>query len=200
MQKNVNELSTLDLPVKVKKTVYERSKYWCCIIEKFIKTQDNSLELALSREFLINQLKFIARDYFGILHNMECTREHYHVVIFFDSVISKNKLLTLLSVLLRIPKECITCTPSVSLRYDVSYITHKVCSEKYQYDDNQVFTNNTDLYFSLTNTDNNYSIDNLISICSSCKTLTDVIRVIGIDYFEKHCRLITQLYNDSKMF
>ena len=199
MPKNANNSEeNVNIPVIIKKPVYERSKYWCCIIEKHIELDKNSFDL--SKEFIISKLIFICSVYFGILHDKEDTREHFHFVIFLDSVISKNKILTLLSTLLKIPKECITCTPSISLRYDVSYLTHKVDKDKYQYADNQVFTNNSDLYFSLTNTDNNFSIDNLISICSSCKTLTDVIRVIGIDYFEKHCRLITQLYTDSKIF
>lgn len=177
---------------------YIRSKYWCCVLEKNIKLDNNSFEL--SEEFISKQLKYICRDYFGILHNMEDTREHYHVVIIFENVISKNKLLTLLSTLFKIPKECITCTPSISLKYDLIYLTHKLDSEKYQYDNDKIFTNNTDLYFSLIDTTNNFNIDNLISICASCKSLTDVIKIIGTDYYEKHRRLISQLFNDSKMF
>ena len=65
---------------------YIRSKYWCCVLEKNIKLENNSCEL--TQEFISKQLKYICRDYFGILHNMEDTRDHYHVVIIFENVIS----------------------------------------------------------------------------------------------------------------
>lgn len=176
---------------------YERSKYWALVIERVLKNG-----CVLDSDKIVSVLNIITSKYFLILHDKDNTREHYHCVIILENALSLRKLLLLLSSCLDVDSSVITATISINLKYDLLYLCHSLDkdSDKYQYSINDIITNDIDFYKIMTCDNKIYNLTELIKICKSSRSITDVIKIIGLDYFEKHSRLITQLFNDSKLF
>lgn len=101
--------------------------------------------------------------YFGILHDRDTfpngvkKKSHYHLIIGveLDSKVAKKK------VSLYFNNNTLFFRPIRSLQKYCRYLTHKDNLEKYQYNDNEVFTNDLDLYseliekqITISNTDN----------------------------------------------
>lgn len=177
---------------------YISSKIWCIIIEKHIKIDDNT-SYDLDINFIIDKISIVSNKYFGILHNKDIeTREHYHFILYFDNSLSLKRVLLILSTILNIDKSCISASTYLNIRYDMRYLTHKDNKDKYQYSDKEIYTNDIDLYNLYVNDYKDFNINDLINFSNSCKNITEIIQIVGKDYFEKHWRLIIQIFNDVK--
>lgn len=108
----------------------------------------NLYEENYQKESLIQFLKNNYLEYYGILHNKdifptgEIKKPHFHLIVGVDkdSKIAKNYLIQLFN------DEALYFQNVRSLPHFIRYLTHKDNLEKYQYNDNEVFTSDINKY------------------------------------------------------
>ena len=188
----------------------------------------NIYEEHIKKEALADFMKkYYIEEYYFILHNKDkyidikdnqekVKKSHYHIIVGTneDSRTAKKTLGTIFTTISE--KARINCVKN--LTKFMRYLTHKDNSDKYQYNDNEVITNNIELYsesiamplHKITDTDKLLNqfigyVTAKIDIDGSALSYLDIMRWFqkqnAVSYFVQHYRALTdmatQLFNAS---
>lgn len=166
----------------------ESAKTWSLVIERNDTTNNKVLENIK----IIKELNLVCLHYYAILHDNDIDKDgvlkrpHYHIVCVFENVISRSRLLKVLSFVLEIPKEMISARPTISLVKELRYLIHLDNEDKYQYSRDLVFSDDKERYLSYIERKEYFSERTLIRIARNCQSKLDFICYIGMDFYEKH--------------
>ncbi|MCH5171638.1 MAG: hypothetical protein J1F31_02250 [Erysipelotrichales bacterium] len=139
--------------------------------------------------------------YWFILHdrdnddNGDLKRPHYHLILKHQVRIDKTTLIRRLSLFFGINESCITADGIYTLNGSLRYLTHLDNKDKFQYTEFEVSTNNDGLYnLALKNNCDLIDINYLIEVCRNSTTLLDVMRVLGIETYNKWRNVVKDIF------
>lgn len=128
-----------------------RSNKWCCVINTQDIEKGKLITLKnMQNAFIYNQKCL----YWYILHDKDIKEDgsfktpHYHLCLWFNfKSCYKQYIIDYLSDLLNCSKNIISVEPMNNLVVSLRYLTHIDDEEKYQYSDEDVFTNSSIIYY-----------------------------------------------------
>lgn len=166
----------------------QKSNRYLLVINEDKEKADNHNEADLLKHYSDTLLNYNNFDFVAtIIHDKdtletgEIKRRHLHAFIELHEKATLKQLLGELTEVLNINTECLSLTPSNSPYLGVQYLTHKNDSNKYQYNFEDIKTNNQEL---LSQKYENQYIDpqqKLFEAITKSKTLTELTKEIGIN-------------------
>lgn len=146
-----------------------------------------------------------ADNYYRIIHdkdfneNGELKTPHIHLVVELKTRVRFTTMLSRLSYHCKVPENCISLQDIKNISKIVQYLTHKNDSSKYQYNDEEVDTNNRERYNYLVMSDEKFVLttDELFDIIDNALNVRELVRKLGIDLYMKYARVIDLLWKDK---
>ena len=169
-----------------------------------IEQVDSETGRIIHQDELTKMLDEIAINYYFILHDKdindktgELERPHYHLVFTTAKRVRLGTILNRISKILKIPKVVITIDLAFNYNYHIRYLTHLDDKNKYQYDQNDIKTNDEKglVYAQRSKTDK-IDADTLIESCRQTKSRIALMRLIGIGNYITFYRAIDDIYKE----
>lgn len=147
-----------------------------------------------------------ADNFYRIIHDRDITetgelkRPHIHLVVELKSRVRFTTMLSRLSYYCKIAENCISLQDIKNISKIVQYLTHKNNSDKYQYNDSEVDTNNWERYNYLVMSNDKVALttEELFDIIDNAKDVRELVRKLGIDLYMKYARVIDLLWKEKK--
>lgn len=174
---------------------------WALVInaptDKTIYEVFNDLEWYLIRE---------CDNWFRIIHDKDIQEDgtpktpHIHCIVELKSRVRFSTMLSRTSEYCKIPVKCISLQDIRNMPKIIQYLTHKNDKSKYQYEDDQVDTNNRDRYTYLVKSEDKVALttEELFDIIDNSKNVRELVKAVGIDMYVKYGRVIEMLWKDKK--
>ena len=179
-----------------------KSELFTLVIDKHDRLNNIEITPTILKGYLDNE-DFI--DYYAfILHDRDVNDEgeiktpHYHIVLKCNSRYAKESIITDFAKNLKINRVCVKVKAYHDICGAVQYLVHQNDKDKFQYDRSEIVSSNiadTEVYLI---GQIEIGVNNLIDICISCKTLTEVYSVIGLKNAKLYHWVIKDLWNDIK--
>lgn len=189
----------------------DRTKEFCIVINQpldYIDSTTNEKKVGYiywSALDLCNLLNVMYPFYALILHdcdlndNGELKLEHFHLVIRRNNIAQFSTVIKELSRMTGYPKNCISVKPCYHFNKCLRYLTHIDDSDKYQYNDLDVYTNHREILERAWECSFDYiDFDFLAGVCyKNNGKITKIIRYLGIDVYNKYWRIIDKIINSD---
>ena len=153
-------------------------------------------------DFVVSEVSYHNDFFFWSLYhdkdldvNGSLKTPHVHLVLKSPVRKRKSTIINYLSHILNIPEEVISVRFSPDLLHSISYLTHLNELDKYQYDKDDIKTNDwTTLDNAYSDIRKGLSIDYLVGLCQSYDyNAIQVFLTLGIDYSNKYRNLIESI-------
>ena len=159
--------------------------------------QFTSLDLQSACVSLFKEYSFIFHDK-DVLQNGEMKTKHYHVV----AKGNRQRLITIINKLaqyLGIDTTLVSCKKCVTYIGSLQYLIHKNDLEKYQYLESNIVTNmdREDLHSLLVSDNDDISLDRIINLVQNCRSLTELIKEVGLSTYVGYRNVIIDLWKDK---
>ena len=176
------------------------TRQFIVVIEKV----DNETGKIIKQDELTKMLDEIAINYYFILHDKdidndtgEIERPHYHLVFTTAKRVRLGTILNRISKILGINKIMITIDIAFNYNYHIRYLTHLDDQNKYQYDPNDIITNDEKgLEFAQRSRTDKIDTETLIESCGQTKSRIALMRLIGIGNYITFYRAIDDIYKE----
>lgn len=180
-----------------------RQRFFHIVIEEYDKLNDKHLtEQDINKYFLDSD---IYRFYAFIQHDSDVNdsgdneRKHYHCSMVTCNEFAKNTILKDIASKLEINVNCISSRQVKDFVLSTQYLIHKNNKEKAQYNELDVWTNDTnELFKILFDSISSYELDinYLIKLVKSCNSIADVYRELGMKNARTYRSIIIDLWKD----
>lgn len=173
------------------------SKAFHLIIEKFDKLNNREVTFTKLLECLEDMTAI--EEYSFILHGEDKTRPHYHINLLLASPHQADSVLFSIASDLMINVNCIGIK-SINLealyRYQ-RYLIHKDNSDKFQYESDEVMTNNHVNYERCLLGINPYvlSVEYITYLCKSRDSIIEVYSILGLKNSTTYRHVIRDIWN-----
>ena len=173
---------------------------WFCVINapygKTIKQVDNDLIFYLATE--CDKYYSIIHDK-DILDNGELKTPHIHLLVELVSRQRKSTILNRMSKCVNIPLECISVDECRNISKSAQYLIHLNNKEKYQYNKEDISTNDEERlkYLLMSDEKTDLTTDELFDIVDNARNVRELIKKIGISCYMKYGRVIDLLWKDK---
>lgn len=159
-----------------------------------------SLDLQSACTSLFKEYSFIFHDK-DILESGELKVKHYHVV----AKGKRQRLITIinkLANLLNIDTTLVSCRKCVTYIGSLQYLIHKNDLEKYSYSESEIVTNmdKDDLHSLIISSNDDISLDRIINLVQNSRSLTEVIKEIGLSSYVGYRNVIIDLWRDRNNY
>lgn len=143
-------------------------------------------------------------EYAFIKHDKDTTASgvlkvlHYHLLGMTEKRKRISTMINDIAEEMAIDRRLVSCKKCVSYTGAIQYLIHKNDLDKYQYKINDIFTNipSEDLQMFMEEDNDNITIDRLIFVVKHSKSLTDIIKQIGLSHYLGYRNVIKDLWNE----
>lgn len=171
---------------------------------KFAIVFNTKTGLPIVDSFIQEQLNTLFVEYSYILHDKDIDdcgivkTLHYHLVCKTEKRCRIATIINKLSLALNLSPFNIQAKKCVSYVGAIQYLVHKNDKNKFQYDVDAIHSSipREELELLIASDNDNITIDRLISVINECRTLTDVIKSVGLSNYIGYRNVIKDLWND----
>lgn len=179
-------------------------KYWTIILQEEDTLNHKDIDYITLRNYLTENEAY--KFYAFILHDKDIDEEgilktrHYHIIIETYNKYTKDTIINDFASKLFINKNVVSCRPIYDIKSMTRYLCHEDDKSKYQYDYDDIVTNNPFTLddFRLYGDGSTLDLTTLLIIIDRSKSLAEVYGTIGLKNSKTYRNVIYDLWKEKQ--